>query len=403
MTNSIKFFWNGLRLNGEKSLVKCHYSLNNDRDHDECVTIYADSYGGQLPRDLFEVKNETDSYTDYFDNDRATLTPDHPLYKYARYAAIKAEMRHLPRHIKYLEDLAGSRWANPVELEAKKAKLAEYQAEKDPGHPKASDLEAIYAMRLEAENARKAAEHEAQLKAREEMQRKKNEGRAYIEKIAAEYPIKEGEPVVTIKWSEHPAFYSWKEGELKLSVAAAEIILTHFDKEVHAEQDRGYDKTKFLIEYVNEAGEQDTYEGRYDVGDNDGGMIEHIRSLGRYYAEKGCYGNGHPTDEDRELGKAIIEFADYLEGFTARGKIVSVSLAPWLEKVIKAKEEAEDKEIAFLMNAVNQMSNDDLEAAIMAVDPADEEREIVAEFFIKQLAMRDIKKALEVYQTWKNR
>ena len=403
MTNSIKFYYNGIRLNGEKSLIKCSYSLNNHRDHDECVTIYADSYGCALPRDLFEVHNETDSYTDYFDTDSAVLTPEHPLYKYARYAAIKAELRHLPRHIEYLENLKGSRWENPVELEAKKARLAEYKAEKDPGHPKASDLEAIYAMRLEAENARKKAREEELRKAREEMNRKKNEGRKYIEKISAEHPIKEGEPVVVINWSEHPAFYNWKEGELRLSVAAAEIILTHFDKEVHAEQDRGYDKTSFTIEYVNEEGEQDTYQGRYDLGDNDGGMIEHIRAWGRYIMEKGSYGNAQPTKEDIEMGGEIVKFADMLEGYTAQGKIVSITLSPWIVNVIRAKENAKQKEIKFVMGYINRLSIEDLEATVMGIDPDNEDDEVVAEFFIKQLALRDIKKALEVYEAWKNR
>ena len=397
MTNSIKFFWNGLKLNGEKSLVKCCYSLDNNREHDECVTIYAKDYGSQLPRDLFDVCNETDSYADYFDTDSATLTPDHPLYKYARYAAVKAELRHLPRHIEYLESCPHR---SETELEAKKARLAEYQAMKDPGHPKASDLEAVYVMKLEAENARKAAEHEEALKRREAMLNKKNAGRHFILDVAKKHPIKEGEPVVTIEWSEHPAFYSWKDGELKLSVAAAEIILTHFDKEVHGE-DQGYDKTSFTIEFVNEAGEPDTYEGRYDLGGDDGGMIEHIRAFGRFYVEKGHYGNGIVSDEDRKTGEEILKFADMLEGYAHR-EVVSVTLAPWFEKVIRAKAEATAKEIAFLMDAVNEMSMEQLEAAVMMIDPEDQEKEEVAEFFIKQLGMRDVMKAIEVYQNWKN-
>lgn len=318
MTSSIKFYWNGLRLNGEKRLVKCSYSLDNHRDHKECVSIYA-SGGGRLPRDLFEVHNETDIYTDYFDDDHAVLTPDHPLYKYARYAAAKAEMRYLPKHIAYLES-APSYFPDgrKVEIEAKKARLAKYEAMEDPGQPTAEDLEKIARMRQEAENARIKAEHEAKLKAREAMLAKRNAGRHYINDAAKKNPIKEGEPVVTINWSEHPAFYSWKDDELKLSVAAAEIVLTHFDKEACAEEGGGYYKTKFTINYVNEDGEEDTYEGRYDLGDNDGGMIAHIRAFGEWYLNKGQYGNGKPTDEDKATGQAIVEFAEMLEGFTAK-------------------------------------------------------------------------------------
>lgn len=213
MTNSIRFYWNGIRLNGEKSLNKCWYSLDNNRDHLPSVSIYAD--GCRLPRDLFEVKNETDIYTDYFEEDSAYLTPDHPLYKYARYAAVKAEIRGLKRSISSLEKNLEShpyymnrRDYYEKELADKRERLAKFEAEKDPGQPTAEDLEKIAQNRMEAENARKAAELEAQKKAREEMLRKRNEGRAYIESVSAELPIREGEPVVTINWSEHPAFYS---------------------------------------------------------------------------------------------------------------------------------------------------------------------------------------------------
>ena len=401
MTNSIRFYWNGIRINGEKSLIKCSYSLDNSRDHKECVSIYADGCSS-LPRDLFEVQNETDLYTDYFDSDHADLTPEHPLYKYARYAAAKAEMRYLTRHIEYLESLAGSRWENPAELEAKKARLAAYQAIENPGHPTAEDLAKIEQMRVEAENARIAAEKEAKQKAREAMLAKKNAGRHFIKDVAEKHPIREGEPVVTINWSEHPAFYSWKDGELKLSVAAAEIILKHFDEEVHAEQGRGYDKTSFTITYVNEDGEQDTYEGRYDLGDNDGGMIEHIRAWGRFLKEKGSYGNSHPTEEDIATGKEIMAFADMLEGYSGRAKAIALALAPWAEKAVRDREKAENKDMAMLLYMVQKMSDEELTEAAMAISPDDRHKEKVAEFFIQQLGMRDINKALAAHQAWKN-
>lgn len=89
-------------------------------------------------------------------------------------------------------------------------------------HPTAADVAAVHAMNLAAETARIKAEKEAEQKEREAILCQKNEGRAYIEEIAAAHPIQEGAPVVTIEWSEHPAFYSWEEGGLKLSVAAAE-------------------------------------------------------------------------------------------------------------------------------------------------------------------------------------
>lgn len=405
MTNSIRFYWNGIRLNGEKSLNKCWYSLDNNRDHLPSVSIYAD--GCRLPRDLFEVKNETDIYTDYFEEDSAYLTPDHPLYKYARYAAVKAEIRGLKRSISSLEKNLEShpyymnrRDYYEKELADRRERLAKFEDEKDPGQPTAEDLEKIAQNRMEAENARKAAELEAQQKAREEMLRKRNEGRAYIESVSADHPIREGEPVVTINWSENPAFYSWEDDELKLSVAAAEIILKHFDEEVHAEY-RGYDKTKFTINFINDDGEPDSYEGRYDLGDNDGGMIEHIRSFGRYYLENGHFGNGNVSDEDREQGEAIMNFADMLEGYTAGGRITNVVLAPWVEHAIREKWEESQRELDLVMYLVSKMTDDDLEAIVKQIDPEDDEQEPVARFFIQQLGLRDLKNAVRVYEEWK--
>lgn len=395
MTNSIRFYWNGIRLNGEKKLVKCSYSMGKDS-----VSIYAHEYGVALPRDLFDVKNESDSYTDYFDTDSAVLNADHPLYKYARYAAAKAELRYLPKHIEYLES---NSYRSDVEIEAKKARKAELEAIENPGHPTAEDLEAIARERQESENARKAAEHEAQLKERERVLACKSAGRIFIEETAAKYPIREGEPVVTINWSEHPAFYSWEDGELKLSVAAAEIVLKHYDEAVSAEGDHGYDKTSFTITYVNDRGERGTYEGRYDLGDNDGGLIEHIRSFGRYYAEKGQFGNWNVSDEDRELGKEIMAFADMLEGYTAGGRIINVVLAPWVEEAIRNREQEDMKDMAMVMYLLSKMTDQEIADMVMKIDPKDPEKADSAQFFIQHLAVRNLNYSIRVYQEWKKK
>ena len=97
-TESIRFFWNGIKVNGGK-LIRCYYFTDSRSDS---VTISARDYA-DLPRDKFTVKNETDPYTDYFDSDSATLTPAHPLYKYARAAALKSAMRGEPEYIAKLE------------------------------------------------------------------------------------------------------------------------------------------------------------------------------------------------------------------------------------------------------------------------------------------------------------
>lgn len=98
MISSIKFFYNGLRLNGSRTLCRVGYSLDLDA---QTVTIYARS-GETLPRELFTVENDTDLYTDYFDDDSTTLTPAHPLYKFAAYAAARADLRRLNSRADYL-------------------------------------------------------------------------------------------------------------------------------------------------------------------------------------------------------------------------------------------------------------------------------------------------------------
>lgn len=258
-TAGIRFYWNGIKINGGK-LIPCYFSMDNYHDGHKGVTIYAREYSGDLPRKYFAVINNSDSMTDYFEKDRAEVTPEHPLYKFVRYAAMKQAAHDAGK---------GSKAA------------AALSAAKDPGQPTAADLKAVEDMNTAAETARRAAEHAAELAEREKVLRERNAGKAYILEQAEKYPLKDGEPVVTVCWSENPSFYAWEDETLKLSVAAAEIVLRHFDEAKHAEK-RGYDKTKFRINYTDpETGEECKYEGRYDLGDNDGGLIAHIRALRR--------------------------------------------------------------------------------------------------------------------------
>ncbi len=168
-TESIRFFWNGIKTNGENKLIRCFYSLDNStRQPGPCVTIYAKGYGAELPRDLFTVQNETDSMTDYFDTDSATLTPSHPLYKYARAAALKSAMRGEPEYIAHLEQAEQDaktpgryHWRSAdairAEIDQRQAQLDRNAAELatlPKGHPTAADVEAVHEMNTAAESAR---------------------------------------------------------------------------------------------------------------------------------------------------------------------------------------------------------------------------------------------------------
>lgn len=328
--NHIRIYYNGIKIDGGR-LIRCGYSLNNNKDHAPSVSIHARDYA-DLPRDLLPVENNSDYYTDYFDSDHAYITPDHPLYKYFRYAALKDRAKDAARYIESLEkELQGvERWRGRFEsvrrdIETQKKYLAEFEAETDPKQPTAADLEAVAQMRLEAENAKRAAEVKREQRERENALRMRNEGAKLIEETRAAYPLKGGEPVVLIHWSEHPAFYNYEDDELKLSVAAAEIILGTLDAEYNALRQMpdavwSYYKTKFTITAENADDPENplTYTGRYDLGDGDGGLIQHIRAFGERQRTHGEHGaeitNPEPTND-------ILQFAEYLASFTAAGSI----------------------------------------------------------------------------------
>lgn len=135
----------------------------------------------------------------------------------------------------------------------------------------------------EAERARQQAEDEAerarqQTEQEAEDEKAQEEGRPVIEKAMKDYPIKSGENYVLVHWSENPAFYAWGENTLKLSVKAADVVFSFFDKKVHEANEGGYDKTKYSI--VSPSGEV-LFTDRYDLGDMLGGLVAVLRQYGR--------------------------------------------------------------------------------------------------------------------------
>lgn len=203
-----------------------------------------------------------------------------------------------------------------------------------------------------------------------EFVKERDEGRACIEEIAARYPVKSGDPVVTIHWSEHPAFYSWGEDELKLSIAAAEIILRRFDQ--RPKDGFCYYKTKFTVDYIQD-GEPGSFTDRYDLGDGIGGLISDIH---RY----------RPA------------LADFLEAHTAAGRVVSVTVAPWVEKAVKARQEATQRHMRETMETLEMLTDEQLTAAVLI---SSKDNPDVARFFLQELSRRDTKKALAVLRAWK--
>lgn len=150
---TVKFYYNGIKVDNGK-LIKCFYSIDNHVSYDECVTIYAHGYCSDLPRDIFPVENNSDIYTDYFEEDRTTLTPDHPLYKFARYAGMKAAARDAQRALE-----RGSKYNRDYNIKTVEA----FNALSDPGQPTSEDISRASINTLEENKSREEAHEKALL------------------------------------------------------------------------------------------------------------------------------------------------------------------------------------------------------------------------------------------------
>ena len=412
-TTSIKFFWNGMKVNGEKTLRKCYFSLSGSKD-EEYIMIYSKGYGDSLPSDVFAVENETDYYTDYFDDDHARITPAHPLYKYVRAAALKGEIRSIEKYLPYCDNRAAGVVCADFyrkEAEDRRARLEKYRAELETlpsGQPTAADLEAVEKMNLAAETARIAAEQKAEQERREKYLAARVNGRDFITRTMDAHPIAAGAPLVRIQWSEAPFFASWNDNELEMSIAAAEIILAKYDAETAADEERGYYKTSFRIEWTDDSGEACSYEGRYDLGDNEGGLIAHLRA----FAERGWI-------KDEAERASYKETADFLAGFIAPQEaapvVVGVTVAPWFSAAVEAKKaqiKADEATAAAALveaetqareiyQAVELLTDDQLADAIKGLNADNETELTAARFFMQELYKRDSTRALRVFHEWR--
>lgn len=316
MKNEIKIFWNGVKLNGE--LNRFRFTINGD-----CVCFYGTDYSAEMPKDCgLVVVNNSDSMTDYFEKDHGSIAADHPLYKFFKHAAIVAEIHYCKGEIRQYERW-GKKWHNDYSAEIARwnEKLAELEvAEKaeNPGQPTAADFEKVEAyvaeLKAKAEASRKAKgeeENNARMMARQNTIAKVN---ATVEKATKSNPVTEGKPFVVIPSSEMWGLPSMNGEKLTLSVKAADEILGELDMWQHAIRENGfygwYHKTDFDIYYKDENGEEGHYNGRYDIGDGEGGLLNHIRNFGEWHRTHEEFGavKANP-DETNE----ILEFVKMLE------------------------------------------------------------------------------------------
>lgn len=277
---AIKIYYNGFRTGTDKNLIRAHYSVDNRIDGKESVTIYGRDYE-DLPRGYaLNVTNDSDSQTDYFCNDRAVVFPDHPLYKYIRYAAMKADYMFAKRMLK--------KGTSGYNFERYNETVRKFEAMEDPGQPCAADLDKIQAfLDKKAAEAKEQADRERE-EYEAELMIERIETEIIVQQFTEEFPVVEGETTVTIPYSER----SGVENGSVWSLKAAERIFEALDGIQH--EKGGYDKTDFVILHGDPEKDGLRYAGRYDIGDGEGGLVAHIRNHAEYLAAE-CRENKCPV------------------------------------------------------------------------------------------------------------
>lgn len=146
-----------------------------------------------------------------------------------------------------------------------------------------------------------------------EIQKEREEQRAQ-EAEKEPTPDLSAEPTVTIEWSESPQL---REGET-IPLSRANALIKAADEANLASP--GYDKVAFRIDYVMN-GTADHYEGRQDLGDGDGSLVEHIEQYHTYYLNDKEWENYLLNNEGKEALEAdkehramlLNEFIPYLK------------------------------------------------------------------------------------------
>lgn len=80
--HGLRFLWNGIKTGGK--LTRCYYSFGNLGEPwpAEAISVYARDYERfpEAVRACFHVENNSEIESDYFDDDKLRVCPNHPLY-----------------------------------------------------------------------------------------------------------------------------------------------------------------------------------------------------------------------------------------------------------------------------------------------------------------------------------
>jgi hypothetical protein len=268
----LKIAKNGLYVRQDDGTFKLHgihYSKDGRHDKRECVTLFARNYSRIPAGFALDVVNNSDSMTDYFEDDRATVYPDHPLYKVFRAAADGAK---------------------PYTL-----------TEKD-----VETLKAYTDAKNAAEEARRKAEQEAYM---QEEERKERHASEVIAEYVELFPGDSYHPHVVVQWSELGAMSEHaikNAGELNecgatvFSVEAFENITGDLDN--YFKDMKGYFKLKFT--YFDGDFE---FTDRCDLGEGTGSYGSRMRQAIEYIRK-------HAGDADERVmldGGAMVTRDEY--------------------------------------------------------------------------------------------
>ena len=138
----------------------------------------------------------------------------------------------------------------------------------------------------------------------------------YLQEIQKEREAQQttSEPTVTVVWSESNKL---RDGQ---TMPLSEAVKLFASLDEANRNIPGYDKTAFRIDFVMN-GVADSYEGRQDFGDGDGGLIEHIEKYHAYYANNPDWDNyllrnkgKEALDADKAQREMLLhEFVPYLK------------------------------------------------------------------------------------------
>lgn len=288
---TIKVFWNGIKIDGDKTLIKCEFNIDGFPSyHDKIPELGApveisdpSSYDfrqlhNERLRNIFQ--GEDDEGNKSYNGEKyifSYITPDCPLYEYFFAAGIKAKIHFGESQIRWNK----KRGYSTEKDEARKRELEEILPKVGAAVPADKirafeDWKRKKANEVRDEHLDEHLAEEARAEARYQLE--KSYRKTPLEGLKKTFPIEGEKYSVLFEWSESPSI---EEGE-RMSFTAAETYIA-FLESVHKEH--GYDKTRTII-INNESGEK-VYILRRDIGDYKGklvGIIGHIEDYVNYCA-----------------------------------------------------------------------------------------------------------------------